>query len=161
MRYVNLFSSCLGLVRENQSSRPVFSAFSGLARLFLPLRPAIADFSFLFPSCNGILGSHKSFLLLWTRNKTDKLLRTSITPDKYKRLAIYQTVKTFHPLDYKNIAPVRQKKQPAHFTPAVRTFSFSKFYFSAGFSSFYAVAVCTAAMPSPKTIVYSQSGLTP
>ena len=106
LRYVNLFSSCSGLVRENQSPRPVFSAFSGLAQLFLPPRPARADFSFLFPSCNGIFGSRKSFFLLRTRNKTDKLLHTSIDPKKAKNRSSIKLEK-MHPIDWEKIAPGR------------------------------------------------------
>lgn len=101
LRYVNLFSSCSGLIRENQLSRPVFSDFSGLARLFLPPRPARADFSFLFPSCNGIFGSHKSFFLLRTRSR---LTSSSILPLTRKKQ------KTGHLSNCKKIASDRLEK---------------------------------------------------
>ena len=160
LRYVNLFSSCSGLVRENQSPRPVFSAFSGLAQLFLPPRPARADFSFLFPSCNGIFGSRKSFFLLRTRNKTDKLLHTSIDPKKAKNRSSIKLEK-MHPIDWEKIAPGRQKKQPAQNAPAVRTFPFSKFYFFCRLLFFLHCGCLHCRHGKSRNDPLSRSGLTP
>ena len=160
MRYVNLFSSCSGLIRENQLSRPVFSDFSGLARLFLSPRPARADFSFLFPSCNGIFGSRKSFFRLRTRNETGKLLRTSIDPKKAKNRSSIKLEK-MHPIDWEKFAPGRQKKQPAHSAPAVRTFPISKFYFFCRLLFFLHCGCLHCRHAKSRNDPLSRSGLTP
>lgn len=139
---------------------PFFLLFRVWHGFFFLSDPQELIFRFFFPLAMAFSGPASLFSFCGPAIRLTSSSMLSIDPKKAKNRSSIKLEK-MHPIDWKKIAPGRQKKQPAQNAPAVRTFPFSKFYFFCRLLFFLHCGCLHCRHAKSRNDPLSRSGLTP